>query len=99
MKYGRSIFGKLPKKSGAYIIDCDGRIVYAGKTNNLQRRAKEHSRSGRFGGCRFKPIQTRNEVEAGKIEKRLINRNCPPDNNLGKKNCPPDIWDILGFKL
>ncbi len=99
MKYGSSVFGKLPKRAGGYIIDCNGKIVYAGKTNDLQRRAKEHSRTGKYEGCYFKPFPTRSVKKAGETEKKLINRYCPPDNKVGKKNCPPDIWDILGFRL
>ena len=79
----------IPPVSGVYLIlDRNQRVQYVGKTNNLTRRLREHLDAADVGDARkFMAYQTRTEHSAGVLEKKLIQRYCPPYNIRDTEEC------------
>jgi hypothetical protein len=68
-----------------YIYNND--IIYIGKTNDLNRRNKEHKCDKWYTDkLKYEYIEVRNEFFAKLYEEYLINRDCPKANIASKKN-------------
>ena len=88
---------KLPKRPGMYTINQNGE-KYIGSTNNIQRRAQEHKRSGKDGSSiSYKQAVTRHQ--AYNMERNSIRKTCPRHNKTKPDSCK-GFWEKnFGFSL
>jgi len=71
----------IPNKSGAYNLrDRNGKVIYTGMTNDLNRRVKEHhyEKSKHFASVSITP--TRSKSQAKVIEKQRLKSHKPSEN-------------------
>lgn len=69
-------------RGGVYFYRCRNRVHYVGRTNNFERRHKEHVRDGRyFANCRMDKFVT---SDRNRIEKYYIKKYQPPANKKDK---------------
>ncbi len=88
---------KLPKSPGLYKINSNGE-TYIGSTNNLQRRAKEHLKTGNHGtSLSFKRAVTRKQ--AYYMEKNLIRKSCPSRNVTKPDSCKGFFEKHFGIRI
>ncbi len=92
---------KPPEKAGEYRIrDKEGKLVYIGETNNLQRRMNEHLRTGKMSNCEEERYTfewkvadgrsssvTRREHERKKIDEHMpkMNKSKGGEGRIAKK--------------
>lgn len=91
VSFNDSGISKIPKSPGVYKINNNGKTSYIGSTNNLQRRAKEHKRTGNTGtSISYQKTSTRRQ--AYNIERNSIRRTCPSHNKTKPDSCK-GFWE------
>lgn len=85
---------KLPKSSGVYISGCGRQIDYIGSSGNIQRRVKQQVRNG-LDGCFIKAIPTKTRRQAYDLERNLIAKTCPTQNQTKPSSCKSDLSRLL----
>ena len=75
---------KVPEGPGVYEVFKAGKIAYVGHSKNLKDRLQEHKSEGDISGGQFRVRTTPTTREAQALEKKLIKRHQPEQNEQGK---------------